>query len=239
VGNAAKYELAYSIGDASWTTVQLENTTITLVDLLPQTAYAVRIRSICDDDASSWTDANFSTTEIVCIVPTNLQATGISEVSALLSWNADEENVTWNLRHREGAITSWTTVNNLTEKSYLFENLTDNTVYFWSVRGACNGDLTSAWATQGTFTTLERVGIDNISTDNLNVFVSNRIINIVNAKSILIDRIQLYDVNGSLLKEFIVNSADNILIPTAVNQSIALVKVFSKNASSTFKILIK
>lgn len=238
-GDAANYEVAYRTGDVAWTTIEVESKTTTLTGLVPSTAYSVRIRSICTDDVSAWATTTFNTTEITCLIPTNLQATGITEKSVALSWDADEENLTWNLRYREGAETSWTIINEVAEKSYSLDNLKDDTAYLWTVRGACEGSLISNWATQSEFTTERGNGINTIGSGNLNVFVSNRVLNILNPDNSYIERVQLYDAKGVILKDFVINSTDNVLIPTAYTQSAVIVKVFGKNTSASFKVLVK
>jgi hypothetical protein len=238
-GEANKYEFAYRVGNAEWTTRNVENaSTITLTGLTPSTTYSIRVRSICSDDISAWATASFTTTEVTCLVPTNLLATGITPTTAQLSWDADDDNLTWNLRYREGAITSWTTINNLSAKSYKVEGLQSNTAYLWTVRGICDAGLTSGWATQSEYSTLIS-GITKINKNDLNVFATGKIINIVNPSAQPIDRVELIAANGSIIKNFTVHSNENVLIPVTLSQQVVIVNIITGNASVTFKVLIK
>jgi hypothetical protein len=232
--------LAYRTGNADWTTIEVENAkTVQLTGLAPLSAYEVRIRTICTDDVSSWTNASFSTTEITCLVPTNLQATGITEKSATLSWEADEENLTWDLHYREGVATSWTTVNAWEEKSYLLNNLKSNTAYLWSVRGVCEENRTSSWANQEEFRTDIADGINTIGHSSWKVFAAGKIINILNPEHRMIDHVQLFDITGSMIIDFTINSNENVLIPAALTQPVVIVKIFSNGISTASKLIIK
>ncbi|KAA6302234.1 MAG: hypothetical protein EZS26_001594 [Candidatus Ordinivivax streblomastigis] len=244
-GEADNYELQTKTGLAEWISVSVIGAkTKTLDDLTPETAYSLRIRSICDDtDISLWSSiSNFTTTAIPpCPLPFNLQATGITDSIAVLSWEANEENLSWDLRYREGGAAApvWVNVENLLVKTYQLDKLTPETPYLWTVKAYCNEDRETAWAVQGEFTTLAPTGLNEISVDNLQVFVSNRIINILNPDGSFIKQIQLYDANGQVLKNFTINSSENVLIPLTNTQKTLLVKVDGKNESSTFKVLVK
>ncbi|GHT88729.1 hypothetical protein FACS189474_4490 [Bacteroidia bacterium] len=243
-GEAADYEVSYWTGSAAAISKTVPGAkTLTITDLTPETLYSVRIRSLCAaDDVSAWSDAVTFTTLAapVCVPPTNLQAAQITATSALLSWDADEENASWDVRHRDAAITSWTTVSALTTASYALEGLKANTLYFWSVRANCENLPTTAWVTpQGEFTTLDEVGIGTVDAKRLTVYANGKIINILNPENITIERVQLYDLAGALLQNFSVKGNENVLIPTALNQSAVIVKVYTNNNASTYKVLVK
>jgi hypothetical protein len=246
-GEADNYELQTKTGLDEWISVSVIGAkTKTLDDLTPETAYSLRIRSLCDDtDISLWSSVyNFTTTAIPpCPLPFNLQATGVTDSIAILSWEANEANLSWDLRYREGGAATpvWVNVNNLLVKTYQLDKLTPETPYLWTVKAYCDEDRSTNWVSQETFTTLKHqdTGLNEISGDNLKVFVSNRIINILNPDGKFIEQIQLYDANGQMLKIFTINSSENVLIPLTNTQKTLLVKVNGKKDSSTFKVLVK
>jgi regulator of extracellular matrix RemA (YlzA/DUF370 family) len=248
---AENYEVTYRIGSEGWLTpvVVTGAKTTTLSNLTPETDYSLRVRSLCsEEDISQWsTIKEFKTIAVPpCAIPTGLNATGITDSTAVLNWVSENtNNIGWEVRYREGTATTWVEIKELVQTTCLLGNLKDETAYVWTVRGNCEGSLdastsTSTWATTNNFTTLKKhTGIQSVNLKDLNVFVSNRIINILNPEGSFIERVQLYDANGSLLKDFTVNTTDNVLIPASISQSVAIVKVYGKNNSSQFKVVIR
>jgi hypothetical protein len=244
------YEVIYRIGSEEWLTpvVVTGAKTTTLSNLTPETAYSLRVRSLCsDEDFSQWSAIKEFTTIAVppCAIPTGLNATGITYSTAVLNWVAENSNnIGWEVRYREGSGTTWTDVTNLAETTYLLENLKEETAYVWTVRGNCEGSLdagssTSTWANTSNFTTLKYTGIQSVNLKDLNVFISNKIINILNPDGGFIEHVQLYDANGLLLKDLTINTFDNVLIPVSNTQPAVIVKVYGKGTASTFKVLVK
>jgi hypothetical protein len=240
-GDANKYELSWAKTGDDWTVEEVEGKSFALTGLVSETQYQAKVRSICaEGDTSVYSPVyTFTTAQVPpCPVPTNLSVSSISDQSAILSWTANDANTSWDLRYRPGTVQAWTDVVDIAATSYELTNLTGNTTYLWRVKAHCAAtENQSDYASQETFSTY-KTGISSIK-GALQVFASQRIINVLNPEGIYIDNIRLYAVDGNLLQDFSVRSTDNVFIPVAIKQTIIIVKVQSKNVSSVFKILIK
>ncbi len=93
------------------------------------------------DDVTVYTTTN-------CLRPTDLEAMpGVqSSSSAVLSWNARNNETVWHLEYKELSANSWTAVNNVTSNLYTLNNLTANTVYEARVKALCHGSTQSVWS---------------------------------------------------------------------------------------------
>jgi hypothetical protein len=215
-----------------------------LEDLTPNTDYQVHVRSICSEGGSIWSATiDFTTLDTPppppCESPVNLSVTEITTTSATLSWEeGNEENLNWELRFKEASDSEWNNVDVLEETTYLLEELTPNTAYLWAVRALCSEERTSEWSDQIEFTT-EPLAINDLKKDRMTVFASGKIINILNPENRFIEKIQLFGIQGNLLGEYVVNSTDNVLIPTTLLDIFVLVKIVGKNETETHKCFIK
>lgn len=240
-GEADNYQIAYRKNEQEWIQENvINNKSISLNNLIAATGYNLRLRSICAvGDTSVWSSIfNFKTLDTpICGIPINLRANGVTDHSMNLMWDANESNLTWDVRYREGSVTNWNFVNNLSEKSHSLTDLTPNTAYIWSVKATCDEERTSAWAIQGNFTT-EASEIKAVSGSDLKIYVSNRVINIQNPRNIKIDRICLYGTSGQLIKDFSINSDENIWIPTDLNMSEIIIKIFGKEYTISQALLL-
>lgn len=238
---ADKYQLAYRTEEQAWSMQDIANVrTFTIGDLSATTTYTLRMRTICAvGDTSEWSaTSDFKTLEIpVCSLPTDLQASGITDTAAKLEWNADESNLTWDVRFRAGTATNWTTVSNLEVKSYQVNDLIPNTAYIWTVKATCDEGRTSAWAAQERFESKPN-GIGNIGSGTWKVYVSNKIINIQNPSNARIDRIVLYGMNGQPIKEYSINSDENVMIPTSLDVDKVIMKVFGNGFNSSYTLIL-
>jgi hypothetical protein len=238
---AGTFEFAWRKGTDEWTVETVEGTSKALTGLEPETVYSARVRTVCgEEDKSAWTAAySFKTTAVpACPVPTALQATEVTAASALLSWEADDANLSWDVRFRPGSVTAWDTVAVALEvKTFLLEELTANTAYVWAVKATCEENSTT-WIQGNSFTT-GVTGIDPINSGAWSVYVSGKMINILNPKHAPIQRVRLYDTGGVILSDFTINANENVLIPTTFDHSVVIVKVEGVNTSKTFKVVIK
>jgi len=210
-------------------------------DLDLGTTYEFGITNSCSEgDTAKLNIFTFTTLSEapVCPVPTNLQATAITETSALLSWDADDENLSWDLRYREGSATTWIDSVGLTSTSLLLQDLNANTVYLWRVKAYCEANVESEYAAQSDFSTTG-TDISSVSGNVLKVFASKGIINILNPENVYIESIQIFDITGKQIQNFEVKGADNVLVPTGTTPRHLLVRINGTNNSETFKILTK
>ncbi|MDR0681444.1 MAG: hypothetical protein LBG15_06315 [Dysgonamonadaceae bacterium] len=177
-----------------------------------------------------------------CAVPFGLEASGITSASAILSWDAADANVSWDLRY--GIETNvledvvYTFVDGLTEKSYLLQNLEPETAYVWGVRASCEEGDPSDYVAGDAFSTLT-TGIGTVKGAAWSVFASGKIINILNPSRTGIDRIRLYDLNGALLKDYRVQTNENVLITARPDWGTLVVRVEGNGTPVTSKVIIK
>jgi hypothetical protein len=244
-GEADDYELWYRIVDGEWITKEVVGAhTFTLEDLTPNTDYQVQVRSVCEDQVSVWSAiVPFTTPDDPqppsCEPPVNLNVKDITIISAELSWEeGSEENLSWDLRYRETSATTWNDVEALIVKTYLLENLIPETAYLWTVRAHCSEDRISAWAEQNEFTT-EPWSVDEARKTWMTVYASGQMLSIINPENRLIERVQLFGIDGRLLGDYLVNTTDNVLIPTSLSEMIIFVKIMGNGAFEAHKVLIK
>ncbi|MDR1762613.1 MAG: fibronectin type III domain-containing protein [Dysgonamonadaceae bacterium] len=234
-GAASKYELV--LDDNAGLIVEGKSKELT--GLTPETQYSVKVRSICSaGDTSVWSPVyKFTTTAIPeCPVPTNLQASGITATTALLTWDS-EDAATWDLRYREGSVTTWTDTLGLTAKSLLLDDLKPNTAYLWRVKAHC-GDKESAYSAQAEFTTLFS-SIASVSGETLKVFAANGVINILNRGGVYVERVQLFDLKGNKLNVFDIKGSENIMISAGNIPQVVLLKVTGLSNTETFKVIVR
>ena len=240
-GEADKYEVGFRKGSDSWSTSEVTGKTKEITELDPETTYSIRVRSICStSDMSAWSaSVDFSTTAIpTCVTPTNLTATSITENSAKLGWDADENNLTWDIHYRASTATSWTTVEQLTSKNYDLNDLLAGTIYLWSVKATCDEGRTSAWASQKQIETSPS-GINDVAINALKVYVSGNVLNIINTEHCWINNIQIYSLNGQMLYTYTIDSDENILIPMNLHQVKTIIKVNGKDWSKSYPVFFE
>ena len=240
-GEAPTFEVSYRLAsEEDWTVFNVSEKTTTLYDLTPETSYQIRLRSICEDEqVSRFSEiVAFSTTAIPeCVTPSNLRVENILETSATLLWDADQSNISWLINWRDASVTSWNEVFDLTTTSYQLENLQAGTAYIWRVKANCEEDRQSGWATQNKFST-QTVGVNAVSVDDLTVYGKAGVLSILNAQHIAIDNVAIYALNGALIGSYDVNTTENVLIPTAINDNVVLVSVRSGAQVLTFKVAL-
>jgi len=87
-----------------------------------------------------------------CAVASGLNATGITQTAATLSWGAVSGATAYNLQWKLSSSSTWTTVSNLTGTSYSLTGLTANTTYNYQVQTVC-GATSSSYSAASSFTT--------------------------------------------------------------------------------------
>lgn len=238
-GEADRYEVAYNKGSEDWNSFEVTARTTPLENLEPETAYKVRVRSLCSaSELSQWSPSvDFTTLPIPdCVTPVNLLASGTEDSKVALTWDADESNLSWDVRYREGSVTSWTTSKGLTEKKFTVDNLKENTVYLWSVKATCDEGRTSAWASQEQFNS-NLTGIHSPNAGELKVFVSKQVLNIVNPEHIWIEQLQIFSINGQMVGTFDLNTDENVLLPLGESKTQLIIKIIGKQWSKGFQIV--
>lgn len=242
-GEADKYQVAYRKNDnTEWTLMETPNGGCTIEDLTPETAYKLRMRAICaEGDSSLWTSVVDFTTmaEPECVTPTNLEASSLTESSAILTWQADQSNISWNLRYRESIVAEWTELENLADTCHQLTGLKANTAYVWRVQAVCEEERSSKWASQSKFTTTMADGIDRVGISNIGVFASGGILNIVNPGYGQIDTITVCDAAGRVIVRTSPRTRDNVFLNLAGVKGNIIVKVYGQHETKTFKLAVR
>ncbi len=90
-----------------------------------------------------------------CLDITNLSADQITGESAVLSWTAPAEQFSWSIEYGPTGFTlgSGTVISNITEATYVLNNLNPITEYDFYVQGECPNSDFSVWAGPSTFET--------------------------------------------------------------------------------------
>ena len=245
-GEADDYQMEWRVEN---TTVSLGRQMVagaktgTIAGLEAKTPYQARVRSVCSaGDTSAWCDwLNFATTEVTeCPVPTNLRVESLTETSATLLWDADEQNEGFILRYRQAVATVWDSVKNLTETQYELTGLEPQTAYTWSVMASCSEGRYSGWGSQGTtnFTT-EGVGNESDEESGLFLTASRHQIHVMNPSALPIERIRVYNLSGAMAEDYVIRSNENVILTTALSTQVVVVEVLTPdNKAYRFKVML-
>jgi len=90
----------------------------------------------------------------------------------------------------------------------------------------------------GTLGKIETV-ISYSTNSSFEVYIAEKMINIINPDNKYIDSVQLFDINGKLIGNYSVKRSDNVLIPSVVNEKITIVNIIGLNEIETHKVLNK
>ena len=130
--------------------ITVDENPYTLDNLVPDSAYVVKVRANCTtSDFSAWSNTANFTTLPTCVAPANVAAGSITTTTAEISWT--DNNV-------EAPANGWTIEVNGTEVAaatnpFTLDNLTAATSYTVKVKANCADDDESAWSAEVTFST--------------------------------------------------------------------------------------
>ena len=147
--NNATAATAWTI-EVSGEEITVDENPYTLDNLVPDSAYVVKVRANCTtSDFSAWSNTANFTTLPTCVAPANVAAGSITTTTAEISWT--DNNV-------EAPANGWTIEVNGTEVAaatnpFTLDNLTAATSYTVKVKANCADDDESAWSAEVTFST--------------------------------------------------------------------------------------
>lgn len=244
-GAQENYEVAFAKSGEEFTTQVVEGATeLAFNDLEAETEYQVKVRGIAaENDYSYWSEVVTFTTNAwpECEAPTNLEAdlsNFETDGTVVLTWEGNNEHLTWDVRYRDGASTSWNTTEGLDVTTLTLEGLDDNVTYLWNVRAACIADRTTAWSAQGSFTTPELNSIDAVESGDFKVYTQGGYLNVINS-GVYVNRITVYSADGSILAWVDIDGYDNAIIPVKSAAGVIIVKVETADGTMTYKNFVK
>jgi hypothetical protein len=194
-GKADEWIVAY--GDQTITADTNED--FVLEGLEPETTYSIKVRPSCDENL--WSDAIEVTTLKACPVPTNLSISGITSISAIVSWEGEADS--YELQYmpsvdndaNKDAI-EWTTITNAVSPCTL-SNLESGTSYVVKVKSVCGEHSESAWSQDVSFTTKDFVMGDVNGNGSVDIGDAVCIVNYLVNKQNVIFNTAAVDLNGN------------------------------------------
>lgn len=214
-----------------------------LSDLRENTAYILKIRTICGlNDTSAWSDeVNFTTIEgVECKSPTNLSVNDITHTSAKLNWEKEIHSQAWNICYKIRNGNEWDTIIEHAVNSYNLSNLSSESTYDWKVQAVCENSSKSIWVEGANFNTLP-LSIEGSENTQIDFIVSaeNGSIHIQNIKQLKIDRVEVHGIMGQMEFSDNVRSRDHIRIKTSFSQGVRIVRLYSQKQVFNYKIFVK
>lgn len=154
MGNDITYVLQWrQQGSATWTTVNTTNTSYTIPNLTPSTAYEWQIQTDCGSGLVSTLSPLQSFTTQACSVPTSLLTSTPAANQIDLYWNGPGgTGIIYDLQYRPRG-GNWITLPNLPNASQFISGLIANTAYEFQVRSNCGSSGSSAYSAPRSFTT--------------------------------------------------------------------------------------
>ena len=187
------------------------NTTITLSNLLPNTNYEFYIQAYCtvNDTLSNWRKITFKTLnplDLRCPAVENLDTVYVRDTRAKISWNIITDNIEYcEIEWGESGFEqgNGTFDRNIYDSSYFFHALTPGTAYDVYVRSFCpHLDEYSPWEYL-TFTT-QNIGITTADKENSPIDITPNpttgIVEVSLPQEFENQEVQLYDLQGTLLQ---------------------------------------
>ena len=147
VFGALGYQLRYRRSPAleDWRVLDLNQTFVTLLNLLPNNRYEVQTRTWCGDRYSPWSNSRtFSTAPYPCYVPTGLATQINSDGTVTARWNASPHTDGYQLR-LTNVLTSEASFINVTNTSHVLMGLSAGTPYLLEVRSRCGVNVFSLY----------------------------------------------------------------------------------------------
>ncbi|MCU0444941.1 MAG: fibronectin type III domain-containing protein [Microscillaceae bacterium] len=160
---AIGYEIRYrSVLTSTWTTVSISNGSFIsheLAGLLSGTQYYAQIRALCTNSAVSEFSNLISFTTLgntTCAIPIGLNASSISNQSAVLTWATAAGAQAYEIRYRSILSPLWTSlrVNEGNTISQIIANLLSGTIYYAQIRTLCSSGLVTNYSPEISFVTL-------------------------------------------------------------------------------------
>ncbi len=160
VPGAVSYEIRYKVkGATAWIMMSAGTNMLTLTGLSSGTTYSWRVNAVCSIDGSiisqgASTQSFITNGSPACATPAGLLTTGITDISADISWGAVSGAVDYQVRHRIAG-SAWITNSTGGPAFTSLSGLNPFTTYQWKVRAICasDGSLVSPYSAKTSFNT--------------------------------------------------------------------------------------
>ena len=256
-GTSSAYQVAWALqSETTWTYGPVVTETNYTIEVLAYgQAYMFKVRGVCSPDSSEWSDAvKFSTgARPACPNPTNLRVEDLTQTSATLLWDTEDEVVSgdiqgYMLRHRLASEQTWDSIKDIKAKTYAITDMAPKTAYVWAVQTVCADKRYSEnWAqlrfetkADSVVTPPDTTAVEDLTAKSgLYVTASRGQIHIMNPRAVQIDHIRIFTVEGRQLEQYAVKSSDHVMLTTAVRHSVAVVEVQSAKQLYRFKVLLQ
>lgn len=212
------------------------NTTITLSNLLPNTNYEFYIQAYCNvnDTLSNWRKITFQTLnplDLRCPAVENLDTVYVRDTRAKISWNIITDNIEYcEIEWGESGFEqgNGTFDRNIYDSSYFFHALTPGTAYDVYVRSYCpHLDEYSPWEYL-TFTT-QNIGITTADKENSPIDITPNpttgIVEVSLPQGFENREVQLYDLQGILLQTKVLQTGIATFDLSAYPNGVYIIKV--------------
>ena len=237
-GTETAWDLQYKLHNAtSWgSTISLTAPTYPFTGLTAGTFYDVRVRANCGGETSAWTNAVTFQTQAQgpgpepCSDPTNMNYTDVTTNSVVLDWTENGTSTSWIINYQELGVSQQSTVT-ANEHPYTLTGLQPATTYQAYVVANCD-DGPSGTSNMVTFTTLG-VGIEDYElATTLYPNPNNGQFTVYSEQSI-VNRVQVYDVYGKLLKTVEVNSNTAVIDAQELASGMYFVRISTEKGMVT------
>ncbi len=207
------------------TTILVNQTGITIQNLIYNTDYELYVRSICTAEIfSGWSDqVSFTTQQLPCLFPENMVVENITTDSAEVSWSAGGAENQWEVLYGEAGFDPQNAGTSIfvNEPELVLENLESNTGYDVYIRSICAEDNKSEWIGPESFTT-EVLGFEDYKVPGIQVFPNpfKDFINIQSDKNL--EYYALYDLQGRKIKAGTINAKSELNLSSLASGSYIL-----------------
>lgn len=160
VSGAISYNVEYKLASSgNWSQSNVSGTSMNLTALIANSAYNVRVQTVCNSGNSAFSATlNFTTlnTSSPCNVPSGLNVSNITANQAQISWSAVSGAVSYTLEYKLASAQTWIPVN-VSNTTHLLNSLLPNSTYNYRVRTVCASGF-SAFSATSSFTTQQDQG---------------------------------------------------------------------------------
>ena len=155
-GSGDSYNIQLKTGTTDWVSAatNVTATSYLLTGLQENTAYQVRVQSVCGDETSSWRTVSF-TTPVACPTPTGLTCGSVTATTANLGWTENGSATNWILQYGTNSTFASGSYEQITVSgtpAKMLSGLIAETTYYARVKAACGGAYgESLWSNVCTF----------------------------------------------------------------------------------------